>query len=769
MLTSARKKMPAIDYVSIVRSVYNDKRALLMGALAGAVAAGAAAYKSNSLLLVGVAVLFVLVGLGRYWNMQAFWRAGIGAEDAEAAEYWEARITVAGMAAAAVYGLWCFVSVVFVGDDFAELISISVTGTALVGIVARNFGLDRLVTLQALIVAAPLAAGLVLTGDPFLIILAALLTIMVTSFRKLAGDTRALLLNAVHGRVEASRLARELDTALSTMSHGLCMLDSEGRVAVMNSHAQLEMIGGTVSRWVGRPFADGIAEACETGSISRKAADRLIAFSHPGSNGKITLEFQNGSWCEVTANSGGSQTVLVFEDISERVRTNSRIAYLASHDSLTGLPNRAYFTERVEQSLDALAAHGEPSEVMLMIVDIDEFKHINDTFGHVVGDRLLIEVGRRVQVLLGGDTLVSRFGGDEYTVFRSVGASSETAANEAQVILTVLRKPFEIDGRLLSVNASVGFVVSNGMEESLETLLTRADLALYKAKSAGKARWCQFHDDMDVAYKKKQRLKNDLVEALGRNELYLVYQPIVDLKSRLVTGCEALLRWRHPELGIVPPFEFIPIAEENGMMAEITRWVLRTATSECLNWPGDAMVSVNISATDFRSADVRRMVNEALEHSGLPPHRLEVEVTETALIEEREAAVTALSALRESGVGIALDDFGTGYSSLSYLHALPFTKLKIDRSFVVDVSSDPRSLKLLHNIAWLSKDLELTVTVEGIETEEQLNAIIGTSKVDQAQGYLFGAPLPKMEVRKLIGCILPGKKLEAEAAKAIAG
>jgi EAL domain-containing protein (putative c-di-GMP-specific phosphodiesterase class I) len=255
---------------------------------------------------------------------------------------------------------------------------------------------------------------------------------------------------------------------------------------------------------------------------------------------------------------------------------------------------------------------------------------------------------------------------------------------------------------------------------------------------------------MDTDYRYRQRLKAELKLAIAEGGLSLVYQPIVDLKTRRVVSCEALARWHHPELGSIPPSLFIPIAEETGLISEISRWVLASAAAECRNWPDDVTVSVNISARDFRDADVPTMVLSALKNSGLAAHRLEIEVTETALIEERQAATTILSDLAAQGIGIALDDFGTGYSSLSYLHALPFTKLKIDRSFVMDIVSNPRSLKLLANVAQLGRDINLTVTAEGVETDEQLTLISAHTKVDQIQGYLFGVPLPARDISELV-------------------
>jgi len=440
----------------------------------------------------------------------------------------------------------------------------------------------------------------------------------------------------------------------------------------------------------------------------------------------------------------------MFEDSTERVEAAERITFMARYDALTGLPNRGYFTERLEADLKRWRAGKSKDMATLMIIDVDDFKHVNDTQGHLIGDRLLIDSAERLKQALGERSLLARLGGDEFIVYRGGAMTEEQVMDDAQTVLAAFRAPFDLFGEHLSVNVSIGMVSSAQRDDDLSMLMTKADLALYKAKSQGKAQCQMFHDDMDVEYRYRQRLKAELREAITNGGLSLAYQPVIDLKSRRVVGCEALARWHHPELGTIPPSVFIPIAEESGLISEISRWVLMTATAECQNWPDEVRVAVNISAKDLRSGDVAQMVGSALASSGLPPRRLEIEVTETAVIEEREAAGVIFKTLNAQGIGIALDDFGTGYSSLSYLQALPFTKLKIDRSFVIDIVNNPKSLKLLANVARLGKDIGLTVTAEGIETEEQLSLITANTNVDQIQGYLFGVPLPRRDVFELI-------------------
>jgi diguanylate cyclase (GGDEF)-like protein len=742
--------MPAIDYVSIVKSVYKDRRAMVMGALACTAGVALTAFKVGSPVLWLIAAGFILVTIYRYVDMTLFARANIGPTDVEAAAHWEKRATYGAAAFAYLTGFWCFASVAFVDDPIVELLALTITMACMVGVVTRNFGLDRLLSIQLVGGLTLISGGLILANTPYHWFLAGVMAIVLISFRFLAADVRQVLLNAVHSRVEASRLAVELDTALDTMQHGLCMLDANGLIAVANDRAELVFAGFVGGNWTGRPFSALISAAAGRGTIPQRAAERLMDTVRAGGGGKVVLRLPDTQYIEVTVSSRQDRTVLLFEDITERVKAEERINFMAHYDSLTGLPNRAYFTEQVKADLERRRLSRIGDTAALMIVDIDDFKHVNDTMGHLIGDRVLVETSERLRHALGQDSLVARLGGDEFIVYRSGLVSDVDIENDANAILTAFKPNFTVMGEVFSSDVSIGLVASREMDDDLDALMIKADLALYKAKNSGKSQVQAFQDEMDTDYRYRQRLKAELKLAIAEGGLSLVYQPIVDLRTKRVVSCEALARWHHSELGSIPPSLFIPIAEETGLISEVSRWVLASAAAECGNWPESVSVSVNISARDFRDADVPGMVRDALRSSRLAPHRLEIEVTETALIEERQAATTILSDLAAQGIGIALDDFGTGYSSLSYLHALPFSKLKIDRSFVMDILSNPRSLKLLANVAQLGKDINLTVTAEGVETEEQLAMISTHTKVDQIQGYLFGVPLPARETSELI-------------------
>jgi diguanylate cyclase (GGDEF)-like protein len=742
--------MPAIDYVSIVRSAYDNRRAMLMGAAVCIVGAFTCAARTGSPLFWGLTAGFVLLTVYRYIDMTLFRAVVIEPTDVETASRWELRATYGAAAWATLAGFWCFTSFAMSRDPATEILSMVATIGCLVGIVARNFGLDRMLTIQLAIVAFFVAAGLLLRDDPYHWVLAGFMLPMLVSYRFLATDVRAILLAAVHGRVEASRLAEELDAALDTLQHALCMLDASDTISVINDRAIATFTNLAPGKWLGRPFAELVSAATAGGRMPVGAADELLRAITRQEGGKVLMQLPDERYCEITVSWRQNRTVLLFEDITERIKAAERITFMARYDALTGLPNRGYFTEQVEADLERRRHDDSIALATLMIIDIDDFKHVNDSQGHLVGDRLLIEAAARIRQALGARSIIARLGGDEFIAYRGGAASAEQVVNDAQTVLAAFRAPFELLGEHVGVSVSVGAVSSDRREDDLGVLMTKADLALYKAKAQGKAQSQLFHRDMDVEYHYRQRLKAELRQAVAAGDLSLAYQPLVDLKTRRVVGCEALARWHHPELGTIPPSVFIPIAEESGLVSDITRWVLMTATAECQNWPEEVHVAVNISAKDLRSGDVAQMVGTALASSGLPPHRLEIEVTETAVIEEREAANMIFRALAAQGIGIALDDFGTGYSSLSYLQALPFSKLKIDRSFVIDIVNNERALKLLTNVIRLGKDIGLTVTVEGVETEEQLALIEANTDVDQIQGYLFGVPLPRREVFELI-------------------
>jgi diguanylate cyclase (GGDEF)-like protein len=385
----------------------------------------------------------------------------------------------------------------------------------------------------------------------------------------------------------------------------------------------------------------------------------------------------------------------------------------------------------------------------LLFVDLDQFKQVNDTLGHPSGDKLLCAVTGRLRGLLRPTDFVARFGGDEFVVFQRGIRSNEDAAVLAQRIVDRLSERYEVDKHLVEIGASVGIAITSGSDSSADTLLKNADMALYRAKADGRGTYCFFREEMAQTVEARRVLELDLRQALANEEFELYYQPLVNLKSGRITTCEALLRWNHPTRGAVSPAEIIPVVEDMGLIVDLGRWILRKACMECMRWPDGVNVAVNFSSQQFHQRDVVTEVRYALEVSGLPAHRLEIEITESSLLRNMQWTLDVLTQLRAAGVRIALDDFGTGYSSLSYLHNFPLQKVKIDRSFLEGIGR-ARPLTLLRGVARLSADLGMNVVVEGVETPEQLELISADGTVTEVQGYIFSRPVPASQIRQLV-------------------
>ncbi len=443
---------------------------------------------------------------------------------------------------------------------------------------------------------------------------------------------------------------------------------------------------------------------------------------------------------------GGS--VMLVEDITERRSAEAKINHLARYDALTGLPNRTFFHDQMELTLAKIRRSKESCAVLF--IDLDQFKQINDTMGHPFGDELLCAVAERLRGIARDSDVVARFGGDEFIILQSPIKRPEEAASLARRVVEVLGETFDIGCHQVVIGASIGIAVAPQDGIDADLLLKNADMALYRTKSEGRGAWRFFEREMDVKAQARRSLEIDLRNAVATDAFKVYYQPLFNLRTKRISTCEALLRWPHPERGMVSPAEFIPIAEEMGLIVEIGNRVLHRACAECTQWPAAVKVAVNLSPIQFRRGNVIEAVRAALESSGLPANRLEVEITESVLVQDTEAARAVLQELRDLGVCISLDDFGTGYSSLSYLHSFPLDKVKIDRSFLHGVCTNDRSLTLLHGVARLSAELGMSVTMEGVETDEELALIMREPSIDEAQGFLFSPAIPGSTIRKLL-------------------
>jgi diguanylate cyclase (GGDEF)-like protein/PAS domain S-box-containing protein len=442
------------------------------------------------------------------------------------------------------------------------------------------------------------------------------------------------------------------------------------------------------------------------------------------------------------ADTSGEQ-VLAVRDLSERKLSEERIAHFAQHDTLTGLANRVLFNEILRQAL--AQADRTRHSVALLCLDLDGFKSANDLLSYASGDLLLKAVAGRLRTATRRMDTVARIGGDEFAVLQPVAAGADATAGLGERIVRLLSQPFEIGGQVINISASVGIAVFPSDATAPEDLLRKADLALYRAKRDSKGTYRFFEPGMDAQMQQRRELELDLRGALNANQFTLHYQGLFDTRTLEPVGFEALLRWDHPRLGRISPAVFIPIAEGCGLIGDIGDWVLQTACAEAVGWPGNVRLSVNLSPAQFKRAGLMNHVKQTLLESGLPPSRLELEITEGVLIDDTERAQTILSDLRKHGIRLALDDFGTGYSSLGYLRRFPFHTLKIDKSFVQGIGQDPGSDAIVRAVIGLGRSLDLDVIAEGVETTQQL-AFLRGQKCTLVQGFLLARPVPAEEL-----------------------
>jgi diguanylate cyclase (GGDEF)-like protein len=541
----------------------------------------------------------------------------------------------------------------------------------------------------------------------------------------------------------------KVDAALSTMSQGLVMFDSSARLVVCNRrYLKMYDLSPDIVR-PGCTLRELLRHRAEIGSAVSDDPEQYIsellgAIGQGKIFNKITI-LPDGRIISVANHpmaDGG--WVATHEDITEEKRAEERIVHVAHHDALTGLPNRILFAEQLKQALKRVR-RGE--RLAVLYIDLDRLKRVNDTLGHPIGDKLLKGVADRLRGCIREIDTVARLSGDEFAIIQSSIGQPSDAAALAKRIGAAIREPIDLNGHQVVVDTSIGISIAPDDGTELDELLKTADIALYEAKNTGRGTYCFYETDMNERMQIRGKLEYDLRSALANGEFELFYQPIVNLQDNKISAFEALLRWYHPERGMVSPSEFIPIAEETGLIIPLGEWVLRTACAEAATWPSEINVSVNVSPLQLTNTNLVNVIISAIASARISANRLELEITESVFIQNTIANLSTLKQLHELGVKFAMDDFGTGYSSLGYLLSFPFSKIKIDRSFITGLSDTNESRAIVRAVADLARNLNMIVTAEGVETDQQLEQIriLGCTEM---QGYLFSRPLPAAEIHR---------------------
>ena len=496
--------------------------------------------------------------------------------------------------------------------------------------------------------------------------------------------------------------------------------------------------------YVTKPVDFAVALARVNTQLSRRRAEQQVALANEElckANEDLERRVEERTRRLIDANQR------LKEEIADREELQARSRYLAYHDSLTGLGNRLLFKEQLDEALKDVSVTPHPLAVLFL--DLDGFKAVNDTLGHSVGDLLLKCIATKLRDLLPSTDRIARLGGDELAILQMSSPQPTSSTQLAERIIDIVGQPHNIDGHEATVGASVGITIARPGEMSTESLLKSADLAMYSAKSEGRGTFRIFDPQMDAIVQTRRSLERDMRTSLAQGGFELYYQPLINLQTKRVTAFEALMRWHHKERGAVPPSEFIPVAEDMGLIVQLGEWALRRACMEAMEWPDDIRVSVNLSSLQFAKGSLVSTVVSALASSGLPATRLELEITESVLLEKSDRNIAILNQLRELGVRISMDDFGTGYSSIGYLRSFPFDKIKIDQSFVRDLLVDEGSLAIVRAIAGLGVSFGMTTTAEGVETEEQMRCLNLEGCVE-VQGYLYSKPVPTSEIADVL-------------------
>ncbi len=760
MKETRASSLPTDVYLSFVNSLFGNRGTLVTGVVVHVAWCLIVFSSTDSVFYVGLALAFVANFIYRIIGFQLYDRLDRQALTYEKIAAVERAYVIGAATTATLLGIGSGYALVVLENSTVGFTCIAMTLGSMMSIVGRNYGSSYAVDTQILGCCVPIIAACVLTGEWHLAAMSLLLVPFGLTTRSMARGVREFLYENVIASREMAAIAGHFDTALKTIAHGLIMLDGNGRIDVINRQAR-DLLGidarlDVKSRGLNDVLTHDAGNVC---SKMLRDIDRLTQ----GKLNRALLQADGGQHLEfsVSRRSDGG-VVLIFEDVSARVAAEDKILHMVRFDSLTGMPSRSYFGELAAEMLE----RREEPLACLVVLDVDGFKHVNDLRGHIVGDRLLSAIAAKLTSLTCDACVAGRLIGDEFVLFLT-GDDRQMLEKKVGELHAQLQGGYQIGELRLPVLVNGGCVIASADEFSMENWQIRADLALNDAKAKGNGSLTTFRPEMDARYVEEQKLRADLRQAIDERSLYVVYQPMYRPDGSEIECFEALVRWKHPEKGMVGPNIFIPMAEEMGLVTSITRFVIERACRECAAWPSGVPVSVNLSVHDLQNTEIVGFVSEMLLRYGLTPSRLHLEVTESCFMNDPVAVGAILNLFRQKGVTIAIDDFGTGFSSLSYLNSLPLDIIKIDRAFVRDIGTDQRRLKLLRGIVHLSRELELKIVIEGVETPEQLEIIIKHDIADLVQGYIFSPPVPADAIAELgAKTILPSKSAAGARRKA---
>jgi len=722
-------------------SLYEDHVAYFYGKMSATLASLVSFFITTEFVFLVTTIAMLSIMLADIGNIRK--HRELVDQSSNELEQWREHYKFLSTAFMLITGIWCFFCFLLTDNDFLHLLCIATSMGNIFNLISRNFGDERILTLQLIAVGAPIIMGVLSYGDYRSMILCSFFLPLLSSVKDVSSRLKGLFSDVQKDSDEREAFGVQLNEALESMSHGLLMFDENMRLRVINRTARRILVINDEIDCFGKKLS-GIARSVDLQkpyvNRVRILEDALLKRLQQRTHSKI-FQMSRDQFVELSIKlreAGGC--VLVIEDVSQRIQYQNRINQLARYDDLTGLCNRSYFHQQVE---GLLIRFEKNTDAVMIFFDLDDFKRINDMLGHEAGDYILNQVSKRIRNFMPKDTIIGRYGGDEFVVFVPINSlANKNLEFMASELIQSVTEPIEYNQQILRIGSSLGLAKYPQDAENVDRLLKLADLALYESKKAGKNTMTFFTPNLEDGLHERVQMEQDLIKAVQGNDLDLHFQPIVSMDTQTPTVFEALTRWNRNGVDNVSPALFVPLAEDLGLIREIGEWTLMEACRQCKTWPENSSVAVNVSAVQFQVGSIIEAVSKALNTTGIEPHRLEIEITETAVLNDMDHAVIVLETLSDMGVRISLDDFGTGYSSLSYLHKLPLDKLKIDKSFIDDILESDRSQTLLKGITAMGKALDLKLVVEGIESQAQFDLLAQNYDIDFVQGFYFSKALP---------------------------